>query len=295
MINIKRYITNRLNDVASFFTRIYVQNKKLSIGTNNSEERNQRIIASLTSYPARIDILSVTIKSILLQSMKADKVILWLGSDSQNVELPESIIELKKYGLEIRFVEDNIMPHKKYFYAMQEFPSDIIITFDDDVIYSPFTISSLVKTHRAFPKCVCARRAHRIILEDGDMIPYSKWEFNCTSVTKPSHLLFATGVGGVLYPPKSLYKDALDISRVKNECLRADDVWLKIMETLADTKVVWTKCLLIVPPDVKENQTLGLAQGNVNRNQNDIYMTNLEEKYHYKRIIMESCIESKKK
>ncbi|HFU3842365.1 TPA: glycosyltransferase family A protein [Streptococcus suis] len=295
MINIKRYITNRLNDVASFFTRIYVQNKKLSIGTNNSEERNQKIIASLTSYPARIDILSVTIKSILLQSMKADKVILWLGSDSQNVELPESIVKLKKYGLEIRFVEDNIMPHKKYFYAMQEFPSDIIITFDDDVIYSPFTISSLVKTHRAFPKCVCARRAHRIILEDGDMIPYSKWEFNCTSVTKPSHLLFATGVGGVLYPPKSLYKDALDISRVKNECLRADDVWLKIMETLADTKVVWTKCLLIVPPDVKENQTLGLAQGNVNRNQNDIYMTNLEEKYHYKRIIMESCIESKKK
>ncbi|HEM3710562.1 TPA: glycosyltransferase family 2 protein [Streptococcus suis] len=295
MINIKRYITNRLNDVASFFTRIYVQNKKLSIGTNNSEERNQKIIASLTSYPARIDILSVTIKSILLQSMKADKVILWLGSDSQNVELPESIVKLKKYGLEIRFVEDNIMPHKKYFYAMQEFPSDIIITFDDDVIYSPFTISSLVKTHRAFPKCVCARRAHRIILEDGDMIPYSKWEFNCTSVTKPSHLLFATGVGGVLYPPKSLYKDALDISRVKNECLRADDVWLKIMETLAYTKVVWTKCLLIVPPDVKENQTLGLAQGNVNRNQNDIYMTNLEEKYHYKRIIMESCIESKKK
>ncbi|HFI0053198.1 TPA: glycosyltransferase [Streptococcus suis] len=295
MINIKRYITNRLNDIASFFTRIYVQNKKLSIGINNSEDRNQRIIASLTSYPARIDILSVTIKSILLQSMKADKVILWLGSDSQNVELPESIVELKKYGLEIRFVEDNIMPHKKYFYAMQEFPSDIIITFDDDVIYSPFTISSLVKTHRAFPKSVCARRAHRIILEDGDMIPYSKWEFNCTSVTKPSHLLFATGIGGVLYPPKSLYKDALDISRVKNECLRADDVWLKIMETLADTKVVWAKCLLIVPPDVKKNQTIGLAQGNVNRNQNDIYMTNLEEKYHYKRIIMESCIESKKK
>lgn len=62
------------------------------------------------------------------------------------------------------------------------------------------------------------------------------------------------------------------IERVKNECLRADDVWLKVMEMLAETKVTWTRCLLIVPPDVKQNQSIGLAQGNVNRNQNDIYM-----------------------
>ena len=160
-------------------------------------------------------------------------------------------------------VDDNIMPHKKYFYAMQEFPNDIIITFDDDVVYSPFTISSLIKTHFAFPECVCARRVHRIIFEDGVMIPYNKWEFNCTSLKKPSYMLFATGIGGVLYPPNSLYKCALDIERVKNECLRADDVWLKVMEMLAETKVTWTRCLLIVPPDVKQNQSIGLAQGNV--------------------------------
>ena len=235
MINIKRYLTNRLNDVSAFFTKAYVENTKLSIGVNKSEERNPKIIASLTSYPARFDILSVTIKSILLQSMKADKVILWLGSDSKNAELPGNIVELKKYGLEIRLVDDNIMPHKKYFYAMQEFPNDIIITFDDDVVYSPFTISSLIKTHFAFPECVCARRVHRIIFEDGVMIPYNKWEFNCTSLKKPSYMLFATGIGGVLYPPNSLYKCALDIERVKNECLRADDVWLKVMEMLAET------------------------------------------------------------
>ena len=270
-------------------------NARLTIGVNKSEERNPKIIASLTSYPARFDILSVTIKSILLQSMKADKVILWLGSDSKNAELPGNIVELKKYGLEIRLVDDNIMPHKKYFYAMQEFPNDIIITFDDDVVYSPFTISSLIKTHFAFPECVCARRVHRIIFEDGVMIPYNKWEFNCTSLKKPSYMLFATGIGGVLYPPNSLYKCALDIERVKNECLRADDVWLKVMEMLAETKVTWTRCLLIVPPDVKQNQSIGLAQGNVNRNQNDIYMMELEEKYHYMRTIRESYVESQEK
>ena len=295
MINIKRYLTNRLNDVSAFFTKAYVENTKLSIGVNKSEERNPKIIASLTSYPARFDILSVTIKSILLQSMKADKVILWLGSDSKNAELPGNIVELKKYGLEIRLVDDNIMPHKKYFYAMQEFPNDIIITFDDDVVYSPFTISSLIKTHFAFPECVCARRVHRIIFEDDVMIPYNKWEFNCTSLKKPSYMLFATGIGGVLYPPNSLYKCALDIERVKNECLRADDVWLKVMEMLAETKVTWTRCLLIVPPDVKQNQSIGLAQGNVNRNQNDIYMMELEEKYHYMRTIRESYVESQEK
>lgn len=99
----------------------------------------------------------------------------------------------------------------------------------------------------------------------------------------------------MLYPPNSLYKCALDIERVKNECLRADDVWLKVMEMLAETKVTWTRCLLIVPPDVKQNQSIGLAQGNVNRNQNDIYMMELEEKYHYMRTIRESYVESQEK
>lgn len=67
MINIKRYLTNRLNDVSAFFTKAYVENTKLSIGVNKSEERNPKIIASLTSYPARFDILSVTKLTFLLE------------------------------------------------------------------------------------------------------------------------------------------------------------------------------------------------------------------------------------
>lgn len=295
MINIRRYVTNRLIDVSAFCTKKYVKRRKLSLGVNCDKKRNQKIIASITSYPARFNILSITIKSILLQTMKADRVILWLGSDSKNLKLPVNLTELEKFGLEIRLMNDNIMPHKKYLYAMQEFPNDIVITFDDDVIYSSFTISSLIKTHKKFPKCVCARRVHRMLFVNGKLLPYNEWEFNCTSIAKPSKLLFATGIGGVLYPPNSLSKGALDVQKIKDECLKADDVWLKVMETLADTKVVWSKCFLIVPPDVKKNQAIGLAEGNVNQNRNDIYLKELEMKYHYLRIIKESCIEGKEK
>lgn len=295
MTNIRRFVTNRLIDVAALMTRIYVKKSKITCAINRSDQRKQKIIASITSYPDRFDVLPTTVKSIMLQSLKPDKIILWLGNDTNQSDLPMQLLDLENMGLEIRFVDENLMPHKKYLYAMREYKDDIIITFDDDVVYSPFTISSLIRCHYKNPNCVCARRVHKILIRDGKILPYSEWEFNCTSIRQPSFQLFATGIGAVLYPPRCIDERGLDSNSIKNECLKADDVWLKVMETLANTKVVWAKNFLIVPPDVKANQLIGLAADNVNGNQNDMYINNLEKNYHFETIIKENCFEGKKK
>ena len=43
-------------------------------------------------------------------------------------------LDQQKRGLTIRFCED-LKAHKKYYYAFKEYPDDIVITVDDDVIY----------------------------------------------------------------------------------------------------------------------------------------------------------------
>jgi len=42
-------------------------------------DRQSRIIVSLTTYPARINSVWITVSSLLQQTMKPYKVILWLG------------------------------------------------------------------------------------------------------------------------------------------------------------------------------------------------------------------------
>ena len=47
----------------------------------NTEKRDELYIVSLTSFPARMEDIWITIETILRQSFKPDKIILWLGQD----------------------------------------------------------------------------------------------------------------------------------------------------------------------------------------------------------------------
>ena len=99
-------------------------------------DRNGKLIVSLTSFPARIELVWMTIASLMNQTMKPKKIILWLSEEQFQTEesIPQTLLALRKRGLEIRFCED-IKPHKKYFHTMQEYPDDIVVTVDDDIFY----------------------------------------------------------------------------------------------------------------------------------------------------------------
>ena len=112
---------------------------------------------------------------------------------------------LQKYGIEFIRTNDNLMPHKKYFYAMQTFPDDIVITVDDDCMYSKNLVKMLYKTHKNHPDCIAAVRVHKMTYGKGkNLYSYNNWINNYTFRRKPSYTLMATGVGGVLYPPGSI-------------------------------------------------------------------------------------------
>ena len=67
----------------------------------------------------------MVIETILSQSIKPDKVILYLSKvqfPRLEDDLPDSLLHMKASGLDIRFVEGDIRSHKKYYYVMQAYP-----------------------------------------------------------------------------------------------------------------------------------------------------------------------------
>lgn len=267
-----RSLDYRINNV--FFQMVPI----CRYGLNTAEVRDKKIIVSLTSYPKRFDNLHLVIKSIMRQSMKPDKIILYLGDDSDEVNLPPKLRKLEKKGLTIVRYPENLKCHKKYFYAMQEYPQDIVITVDDDLLYEKHLIRLLIESYRKYPEAISAKRVHRMTKDvNGKILKYNEWEFECTSIKEPSMELFATGCGGILYPPHCMGELTFDKKLFSEKCMNADDVWLKFMQILNRTPVVYVAGRYNLPMLVKGSQKENLNSSNVAENMNDVYIKNLEE------------------
>lgn len=198
---------------------------------------NSRIIVSLTTYPARISTVWITIASLLTQTMKPYKVILWLAEEQfPDHKIPDSLEKMKQRGLEIRFCGD-LKPHKKYYYAMQEYPEHYIITADDDTFYPENHIERLWDGHEKYTGNIICQWSHQIgFTEQGEFQAYNEWIDNAED--NPSYLTLAVGCGGILYPPDSLPAEAFDEGKITTYALYTDDLWLKCMEILQGKKIV---------------------------------------------------------
>ncbi|MBQ6012154.1 MAG: hypothetical protein IJL23_03465, partial [Alphaproteobacteria bacterium] len=172
----------------------------------NRTKRDKKIIVSLTSFPQRMKDIHYAIFSLLKQTVKPDKIILWLGKDkfpNKEQDLPETLLNLKKFGLTIKWCKD-IRSYTKLIPALKEYPDDIIITVDDDIYYPEYLVEKLYKAYLKNKNMVHCLRAHKIKFnQDETILPYNDWE-KCIQNVKPSFNNFLTGVGGVLYPPKCL-------------------------------------------------------------------------------------------
>lgn len=199
-----------------------------------------KIIISLASYPPRYNTLHLCLQSLFLQTLRADKIILYVSTDKKL--LPESVLKFEELGLCICKVSEDLKPHNKYYYAMQEYREDIIITVDDDVIYPKNLSELLILSYSKFPFAVSAGRAHGIrIGNDGYPIEYTQWDWESKQYNKPLFQLMATGVGGILYPPHCMNDKLFCRKAIREFCLLQDDVWLKCMQLLTETPVVVIK------------------------------------------------------
>ncbi len=207
-------------------------------------DNTAKIVISLTSYPARINIVDQVIESLIRQKEQADEIVLWLSKlefPEKNENLPKKLINLiGKYGFRIEWVDENIKSHKKYFYALQD-SKNIIITVDDDMYYSEWMISTLMDSYRKHPYAISARNIHVITKNKEKISPYLTWESEVTEYIGLEKMdLCAIGVNGILYPPGVATKKWFNLSYIMENAENQDDLWLKFNEVIDGIPVVYT-------------------------------------------------------
>ena len=250
---------------------------------NKAISRNIDIVVSLTSYPARINTVNKVIKSLLNQSFKPDKVILWLAPEQFNnnkQNLPKQLLELQNNGLSIEWYHD-IKSYKKLIPALKKYPNSIIVTADDDLIYPTDWLQNLYKSYLTNPEHIHCYRAHRISLgKNKTILPYRQWIWN-TNCKKASFNNFFTGVGGILYPPKCLYKDILREDLFMTLCPTNDDIWFWAMTVMNNKKIKLIKNnhLKLEFLEGSQNTEFCLYKKNVLENKNDEQLNNILQYY----------------
>jgi len=182
-------------------------------------------VVILTTHGRRLATVHLTLESIARGRVKPSRLILALDDLEAGKELSRGLQRLKARGLEVVY-GPNIGPHQKYYLYIKSavLLDSPLVTADDDVMYPCYWLDRLFFEYRKNPELIHCYRAHRVMINDGEIAPYSEWD-PCRS-DLPSFKNFATGVSGVIYPPKfQLWlKHAGDA--FKSCCPHADDIWL---------------------------------------------------------------------
>ena len=252
-----------------------------SSGITTKRYTNHDIIVSLTSYGRRVHEVSLTIESLMQQTMKANRIVLWLPDDMRESPLPQALIMQQRRGLEIKYCKD-IRSYKKLIPQLKISSDDAIITADDDIFYDYDVLEHLIAAFLEQPNVIHCSRVRKMSLDKkGSLIPYNQWAFG-EKTTGMNRCFFLTGVGGVLYPPHCFDDEVFNDSVFLDLCPEADDVWFTAMALKKGTPInkVFTRDkygedYIMIPHPLES----GLVIRNVGQHGNDRQIKAVFSKY----------------
>lgn len=275
---VQRYKNRLLGKVANLLYKPYCAISKIK----RKQYTEENVIVTLTTFPGRINQVYYCLHSLLRQSVKPEKVVLWLSKTQfpdLSEDIPKRIIKLKKYGLDIQFCDD-YRSYKKIVPSSQLWSDKVLVTADDDTLYPEDWLENLLKTHKQFPENVVCYRAHEITLNDKEVLPYNKWNGLSMDIKGPLMKLLPVGVGGVLYPPYYFSGVEFNYEEIKNLAPTTDDIWLRVVGLTKQIKVVKVFENSKEWFTVKGSQASSLVKHNVEQtNANDTALRNLMEYY----------------
>jgi hypothetical protein len=226
------------------------------------------VLISVTSHRARFSTLELALRSMLDQSRPADAAILWVTLEDRP-HVPPGVDRLARNGLEIRTLDRDRGAASKLLPALVGYPGLLIVTADDDVVYTRDWLRSLLRAHEARPAAIACTRAHLMTFTiDGRLSPYASWQHQTRQVGPDSRLFF-TGHGGVLYPPGALSDCVHDDALRQSLCPTADDIWFNWMARLAGTEVIRTAGATPRHDTVSGSQATTLHADNLSGGGND--------------------------
>lgn len=187
------------------------------------------VVACLTSFPQRISTVWLVVECLLRQSLPPREIVLYLAQ-SQFPSAESVPGELRRYErqgvLTIHRVDPDIRSHKKYWFAVNQYPNQALLTVDDDIIYDSHFVEHLMQCAQRYPHTVSACYCRPMKWKDGHLLPYSQWGGQRAVQHQPSRRLFFGSGGGTWFPAGSLKGADLPVEELCTICPTADDIWL---------------------------------------------------------------------
>lgn len=198
-----------------------------------------RLVVSLSGHPEHIYDLHLTLYSLLSQSHKPDKVILWLSESefpNKEQDIPGKVLMLRERGLEIRWCTGN-RPYQKIIPALSAFPDAAIVTADGNLYYGPEWLKKLWDAYESNgEQGVYAHHCHCMTIKSGIIAHGSSWR-KYTREDGGLPVVYAASGGGVLYAPGCLDPEVMNEEKAQALCSEMVDVWLWAMGALRGSYV----------------------------------------------------------
>ena len=240
------------------------------------------VIVSLTSIPSRLNTIHLVIKSLFNQTQKPIKIILWLHKDLKD-KLPTRLEKLQNAFFEIKYSHLKCS-HRKLIHSLKENPNSIIITCDDDLIYSKNLLINLYNEHLKYPKDIIANTTYQIKLDNKNgYFPYTTWKNKDTTLNPK--LSIPVGAWGILYPPYSFSNDIFNEHLFLKLTPKADDLWFKAMALLNNTISRQSENVPNKPVPIIGSQKIALKNDNVSKKRNDIQWEALSKHFNLFKIL----------
>lgn len=251
--------------------RYYTLIKRRKTGISQTNKRKRKLIVSLTSIPSRMDKVWITIESLLRQTYKPDRIILWLAEDEfRDIKLPDNLKRQQSRGLQICYCDD-LRSYKKFYYTAKKFPDNYIVTVDDDIIYAEDMLETLVRTYRAHPGCIVCNRSHCVKKIRTGLATYDQWiKYEDREQRDASFCNFFTGCGGNLFPMFRMDRRVLDKDAFMELAPYADDVWLNFCAWISGIKTINTSGILGHVLTIESSSQNGLSRMNLTYRGNDV-------------------------
>lgn len=197
-------------------------------------------ILSLTTTGTRIDFAFYGIQSLLRQSLSPDEFVINLVENDfpkMSQRHDDFIKWLVQNSITINWTRE-IGPYKKLIPTLKiASDDDLVVTADDDVIYSHEWFDRLITLHQQNPQQIVCTRARKMKFNFlGKWMNYSEWP--TINKIESGKFVIPVGVGGVVYKKELLNLDFLFDEKFEELSPKADDLWFKMASLLKKTDIV---------------------------------------------------------
>ncbi len=257
---------------------LYNTIKLLSIPISrlNNTSSSVPVIISLTTIESRLKKVHITLRSVMNQSVKPEKIVLWINENDKN-KIPKSLEILTGDLLEIRYT-NHTSSHKKLIPSLLLYPDKTIVTCDDDLIYEKTWLEKLYNSHLNHPKDIICNTMRQIAVDVNNKIAdYKLWVYKDKSNFIKN---LAIGEGGILYPTNALNSKVIDYELALKLAPKSDDLWFKAMALLNNTTVRKSDNPTTYFLPIQGTQKISLKKINIVKNFNVDQWNNLAEYFN---------------